>query len=149
MSEDGFDFAMRLGRGVGLLSFLLVFPVALLTLLLGVLYGLIAFGACIPLSAHLSGLHRLGEDWEQAQQQVRGEAQLHLVTSGLAVFFGMNAMALVPSSFAFFPLALIIVPSFFALSLYVIGVRGGSVNRLPSRVGVPLVALAVALLALK
>ena len=143
MSPQDADLGLRIGRGVGVLSLILLLPVATLTLVLGLPIGLICFAAALPLSAHLSGLLPLGVDLAQARDRVLAEAPLHAMSAVLAVFFALNAVALLPSGLRDVPLLPLLLTSFFALSLYVISVRGGSLSAIPSQIGVPLLTLAI------
>jgi len=118
MSPLDADLGLRILRGVGVLSLILLIPVATLTLLLGVPIGLLGFAAALPLSAHLSGLLPLGADLEGARDRVLSEARLHAMSAVLAVFFALNAMALLPSDLRSVPLLPLLLTAFFALSLY-------------------------------
>jgi hypothetical protein len=139
---------MRILKGVWILSLILLIPIAILTLLLGVPVGLIGFAAALPLSAHLSGLLPLGADLGEVWVRVLSQARLHALSAVAAVFFALNTMALLPGATSSVALLPLVITSFFALSLYVIAVKGGSVRAIPAQIGPPLLGLAVASLLL-
>jgi O-antigen/teichoic acid export membrane protein len=81
-----------------LLAALITVPVALISGVFGPLIGLLAFGAAIPLCAHIGGAVPLGLTSEAALERLRDPAELRLIgmVTALCVLFGLNLLLLIP-----------------------------------------------------
>jgi hypothetical protein len=142
------DLLSRVFRGVGILSLILIIPVAALSLLLGPIMGLLGLMAALPLSAYLSGFMPDAADPEELLDLLKKEPHLHAVSAITAVLFALGALTVTPVEMRAIPALAVILVAFFSFTLYLISVLSGSVREIPAQVGAPLMALALASLIL-
>jgi hypothetical protein len=147
MSRAEQDDLLALIRSAIILTSLATVPVGLIMGLLGPLLGFIALAASIPLSAHLGGSVRLGETFDRAWEAARAEPRHILQVSGLAALFWPLVVVLVPDEISAVPVLSILIASFYATALYVIGMRGDPETVL-SRIGAPVLLLGLGLVLL-
>lgn len=139
MSGQDQKLALQLMRGVLLLTFLIMVPVGMISALFGGLFGLFGFAAAIALSAHLSGLHPLGESWGEVSDRVVRDLRPLLVAVSVAVAAALNVLMLVGV-----PFVGIMLSAFFALSIFLLGARARTFGELTDLVGIPILALVIA-----
>lgn len=128
-----------------LLAALITVPVALISGVFGPLIGLLAFGAAIPLCAHIGGAVPLGPTSEAALERLRDPAELRLIgkVTALCVLFGLNLLLLIPEGIRQVPVLPILICSFYIMALYLLGARGGPPDRVLSRIGGPVAAVII------
>lgn len=142
MTADEQDDIAALIRSSLILTGLVTVPVAILGGLFGLLIGLIALAASIPLSAHLGALVSLGDRPDQAWGRARAEARVIGQVTGLAALFWFLIVYLIPEQVAQVPILSIMISSLYAMALYVIGMRGDR-GTVMSRIGVPVLLVLV------
>lgn len=148
MSPEDQELLSRVFRGVGILSLILIVPVAALSLLLGPIMGLLGLMVSLPISAYLSGFMPEATDPEELLDLLKKEPQLHAVSAITAILFSLGALTVTPMEIRAIPALAVILVAFFSFTLYLISVRSGSVREIPVQVGAPLMALALASLIL-